>query len=305
MPIALYPAGALLGTGDAGEAVIGTGDSRIRGVDAVWEYNGLIMNYRGWYDTYLITDIDGIDDADIRDKREDRPGEHGEIPYDAFYGGRSIIITGKIRAFSLEKMVDMKQALEEAFNELVESPLVVHNANPRNDLFVMARKNQKLVIRETQNNFDFTRDFIISLRASREYFQSRIENYAGFTDAQIVANTQLSIAQKGNWQAQPRFVVTGYFPTGFVINLVHPKKGSSQLKLTWPSGTFSASSDFVVDCLNKTITGGPAASNMMQYLDDQSDFLKLHPGATQVSITPNSTRTATAQAAVYWTDNYK
>ena len=55
-----------LATGDVHDRVIGTGKSGPRGIESVLEYNGLFMNVREWVDTYLVTTIGGIDDADIR-----------------------------------------------------------------------------------------------------------------------------------------------------------------------------------------------------------------------------------------------
>lgn len=302
MPIALYPAGALYGRGDESRSVIGSGDSRIRGVDAIWEYNGLILNYRKWYDTYLITNIDGTDDADIRDSRENRPGEHGEIPYDALYGGRTIVLSGKIRAFNYEKLMDMKYALEDAFNDLSEKPLLIHNVDPRKEVFVMARKNQKLVIQEAQNNWNLERDFIISLRASREYFQSRLENYAGFTNAQITAATPLALANKGNWPSFPRFVVTGNFATGFTI---YNGTTNKQMKIIWPVNYYSSAiRTYTVDMLAKTITDG-TGENYFKWMDDQSDIFSFVKGINNISVQSVTTKTGNATCDVYWTDNFK
>src|SRR3954449_8748285 len=97
--------------GDASGIVPGTGASGPPGVESVLEYNGSYLNVRDWIETYLVTAIDGLADADVRDARDVNPQQHGETYFDAFYGGRSVVLTGKIRAMTLAKLRDMQQGL--------------------------------------------------------------------------------------------------------------------------------------------------------------------------------------------------
>ena len=46
------------------------------------------------------------------------PGDHGETPGNAFYGGRTITINGEIRYVHYPKMLDMRDALRIAFSEI-------------------------------------------------------------------------------------------------------------------------------------------------------------------------------------------
>src|SRR5437870_2000568 len=57
------------------------------GVDGFIEFGGLILNDRRLADCYWITDVDGIDDADVVDAREKRAQQHGEDPLDSEYSG--------------------------------------------------------------------------------------------------------------------------------------------------------------------------------------------------------------------------
>lgn len=93
------------------------------GVQALIEYNGLVLNDRYQADRIRITGITGLDSADIRDSRQPRPAQHGENVYDAFYGGRNIVLTGAIEAGSLQVLNELKRDLLAAFAPLVETPL--------------------------------------------------------------------------------------------------------------------------------------------------------------------------------------
>lgn len=93
------------------------------GMHSVLEYNGLILNDRLRPDRYRITSIDGLGGADIRDVRVPRPVSHGEIPYDAYWGGRTITLTGVMEAGSAFELTHMERDLRAAFGTLVESPL--------------------------------------------------------------------------------------------------------------------------------------------------------------------------------------
>lgn len=96
-----------------------------RGLEAVWEFNGLIMNDRRRPDRFFIESIDGIDDADVRDDREDNPDRDGDTPFNPLYGGRTITITGQVEAGSMNKLRAMSQAIRTAFIDLsVDLPLL-------------------------------------------------------------------------------------------------------------------------------------------------------------------------------------
>ena len=164
-----YEAG--LATGDPEVIIIGTGESGPQGVEATIEFNGLYMNIRDWIDTYLITGIDGLGDADIRDVREVNPAQDGETYFDAYYGGRTIVLSGKIRAHHIWKLRDMQQALRQAFADISnEKPLIFHAADPGYSLMIYCKKVQSLVMAEAQQNYLWERDFQVSLRASNPRF---------------------------------------------------------------------------------------------------------------------------------------
>lgn len=160
------------GEGDPDLSVAGTGESVPYGVECLFEYNGLILNDRSVIDKYRIIRIEGLDDADVRDSRENNPSEHGETAYQAFYGGRTIILEGRVEAYELHKLRDMQEALRTAFNELEEKPLVFNRQNATLDHFIECRKSQKIQWSEEQRHLNhFFRDFQITLRASNPRFR--------------------------------------------------------------------------------------------------------------------------------------
>lgn len=196
------PASIGLGSGDSASLVAGTGISGPPGVEAVLTYNSITMNVRNWLETYIINSIDGLADADVRDQREVNPQQHGETALDAFYGGRTVVLNGKIRAFSLDKMRDMQQALREAFADLTtEMPLIFHAKNSNYDLVLNCKKAQPIAMVEQQTNFNHERDFQVTLRASNPRFVSRLTNVQTTLLAPVTnlyANPSGEVTLKGN-----------------------------------------------------------------------------------------------------------
>lgn len=202
-----------LGTGDPVEHITGTKESGPAGIEAIIEYNGLYLNVRDWIDTFLVTNIEGIDDADIRDLRENNPGQHGETPGPAFYGGRTIVLQGKIQTKTLWKMRDMSLALRGAFADISqEKPLIFHGETVESDLLCYCKKSQKLSIPEaqtTQNGFE--RTFNITLRASNPRFVSSVWDYQvwEYTGAAAFDGIAFNTVNKGNFETQPTIELTG------------------------------------------------------------------------------------------------
>lgn len=97
--------------------------SAYRGLETIIQYNDLLLNDRRYADRYLVTEITGLDDADVRDSREDNPESDGENAYNSFYSGRTVTIKGEIQAGSIDRLRQMQFDLKQAFNTLEESEL--------------------------------------------------------------------------------------------------------------------------------------------------------------------------------------
>jgi hypothetical protein len=101
-------------------------NSSTRGLESVFEYNGLTLNDRRSVDRYRLTAITGLDDADVRDTREVNPDFDGETAYQALYGGRTITLTGEIQTGNLDYLRYMQHYLKATFDDIgVEKDLLV------------------------------------------------------------------------------------------------------------------------------------------------------------------------------------
>jgi hypothetical protein len=184
-------------------------------------------------DKYRVISIDGLDDPDVRDSRDENPADDGEQPNFSLYGGRTIAITGRIEAYSLAKLRDMQQALRTAFVDISrERRFNFLTGASETDHYINCKKFTKNQWGEEQKHLNhFFRDFVITLRASdpRFYLKSRkdysvfpnkIENY-GFEEG----------------------VETGWFGggTGWTVNVAEPSE-------TWSSeGDWSEEIDITKD----------------------------------------------------------
>lgn len=98
-------------------------DQIAKGRHSKIEYNGLVLNNRFLPDRYFVTEVDGLGGSDIRDAREPKPQMVGEIPYDAYWGGNTMTISGTIEAGNAWEAERMARDLEAAFGTLQESPM--------------------------------------------------------------------------------------------------------------------------------------------------------------------------------------
>lgn len=288
-----YKAG--LGSGDSAQAVIGTGLSVPPGVETVLSYNGLYLNIRDWLDTYLITSIDGLNDADVRDSRELNPTAHGETAFNSYYGGRTIVITGRIRAFTLFKLRDLQSALRQAFNDLTESELIFTNPiNPALSISIFCRKSQPIAMSETQSNYKFERDFQITLRASNPRFLSLISKSQSAFPVNPLAGAVCFNA--GTFDAQPVYTLKGPLTQAKVRN------DTTGVELQFAS-PITSSETITIDVAKRLVydANGVNVFNRLEVLLTQ--WPELIPGSNQILFTGNPGGAA-ATGTVVWRDTY-
>lgn len=178
-----YVAGLIDGYNDLFDE--GTERVKVGGIENVIEYNGFKINVPGREDRVFITSIDGLADADVRDTREPNPGYDGETAFESYYGGRTIVISGIIKAGTLNKLRDMQEGLKTIFAPLDEAALIFRGLTQDYDIQIFCRKSQPITMGETQKNFLFERDFQVTLRASDFRFtaSSIQESYWDFWSA--------------------------------------------------------------------------------------------------------------------------
>ena len=222
MPIAFLEPIEGFGTGSPLGPLPGSGLAVPAGVEAVFEYNGLYLNVINNADRYKVKSIDGLDDADMRDQREDNPGDDGETAYPSFYSGRPISLQGTIQAFTLAKMRDMIMALEQAFSNIrVERPLIIHGRTVPQKVYIDCRKNSKLVIQETQTDYRYFRDFLIPLRASNFRILSLERPSQTIAGLNAGAASVMSITNLGSYPAQCLIRLTGGMTGPRITNLTN------------------------------------------------------------------------------------
>lgn len=172
MTILLPPKVVGYASGSPEYALFGSGRAVPTGIESQFEYNGIILNDRSTIDKYVVRQVTGFADADVRDSREPNPGSHGETPLESWYGGRTIILSGRIEAYTLEKLRDMQEAFRTAFVSLVDKPLRVRTASMERDFTIICRKSSSMDGNEQQTDWNFFRDFQVTLRAGRPEFLS-------------------------------------------------------------------------------------------------------------------------------------
>jgi hypothetical protein len=258
------------------------------GVEAILAYNGLVMNDRlVSAETYRITKLHGLDDADVRDAREVNAADHGETPHRALYGGRTIVIEGQIRANNLAKMRAMQQDMRSAFLGLTEAPLYLHmNHDPDTAIYINCRKSGKIEMDESQARMDYWRDFQITLRASDPAFYSMndvdqgpipIPNRAG-----AVGASMFEFVNDGNWVAKPVMSIVGLASTA--LKLYSEADDSRVMIINYPtSGSLPIKLD--IDCQNKTILAhyiDGTTSSRFDLMDWNAQWLELPPGSNVI-----------------------
>lgn len=160
------------GSGSPGVALMGSGEAQPPGIDAILEHNGLLMNDRSGVDRIRVRELDGLQDADIRDSREANPGAHGETSFQPFYGGRTVSVNLRVEAHTRDKLRDMQQAVRTAFVDLQERPLIFRTGDIYKDVQIVCRKSTATGGREQQGDYNFFRDMLLTLRASNPRIES-------------------------------------------------------------------------------------------------------------------------------------
>lgn len=273
MPIILGSSIQNSSGGSPTEALLGNSAHIPRGVEAVFEFNGLVMNDRSLIDTYLLLNIDGLYDADIRDVREVNPQSHGETPFEAFYGGRTIAIQGRVRAHTIKKLRNMCEGLQVAFVELTEKPLRFVSNFSKYQGEVYCRKAAAITLAETQQSNNFTRDFLLTLRASDPRIMSTNTIVANSASP---VNTPIVVANEGTFFALPRITITGPVTNARLRNLTT----DFQMQI---NGDIAAGDTYFIDTANRTIENQNHESKFSQ-LDISSDWLDLVPGTNTIEL---------------------
>lgn len=281
-----------LGVGDPNFAVQGTGIAFPTGIESPLEYNGLIMNVLNTIDKIRVMKIDGLADADVLDAREQNPSSDGETPLDAFYGGRTLTLTGRIEAYTLEKMRDLQQSLRMAFaNVQTEYPLIFHTygidsfghrvPSLRRTAQIFCRKVQPIAMTEEQVDQRFFREFMVTLRASNPRFTSYLPSIADYkVTVGVTSLTDTLIAQPeniGNFPSQPLIRLIGPLTNPILTNT----RSGEFIKLV---GTIPNADKWDINVRDKTILDQNGNSHF-NLLTVDSDMFQLYAGVNPINLT--------------------
>lgn len=143
-------------------------------IESIIEYNGLQLNRQAdrpmlappfyWY---RVLTVDGIWDEEVRFEVHPKPHQHGTESGDAYYSGKTIVISGNIYARSVGYLRQAQRALQAAFYDMQDHQLLftLWGETP---VYLTCRKNQKIDMPETQDrggSNPWVRPFTVQLYA--------------------------------------------------------------------------------------------------------------------------------------------
>jgi hypothetical protein len=142
--------------------------------------NGITFNDRTQLETYWVEDFTGFEKPDLELPTEVDPQSDGETPLPASRGGRTMTMTGYIRAGTYPKILEMSADLEDSLIDLIEWPMVikVQAGSPfftQPDVQISCRPSDWSIDKKiSQSDLDgiFTRAFTVALRASKPRYLS-------------------------------------------------------------------------------------------------------------------------------------
>jgi phage-related protein len=293
--IGLSPYGAT----PPGEIDPGEGLASIPGLEAKLEYNGLLLNNIADVDKFRVMSIDGLADADLRDSRAVNPGRHGETAFQAFYGGRTLVLNGRIEAHTLNKLRDMQYDLRLAFNELEEKPLIFHSyLGSAYDRVIYCRKGASLTMGEKQDDWRFFRDFQITLRASNPRFLTYNQKAATWTATASTASFQFmfNVINSGTFDAEPKIVITG--------PVINPQITNHTTDETLVLNTTLTSAESVIVDVEKRVMTDNYGNVIRSHINAISRWPSIAPGSNYFEISATGLTSGVSSVSVLWHDTW-
>lgn len=296
--------------GDIHVSQEGSGTAFPPGLETVFEYNNMVFNKLDQIDKIRVTKIDGFADADIRDNRENNPSSDGETALDSFYSGRTIVFTGRIEAYRLEKLRDMQQAFRQAFADVSkELPLVLHaygfipdgqggfrrGPSIQRTGQIYCRKIQPIQMTEEQTDLRFYREFMLTLRASDPRFTAYLPTFFQWQNTAAAASeTNLTVFQainNGNYPAAPVITLIGPMTNPALTNL----HTGEVLSFT---GAIPAGRRWIIDVGAKTLLDIDGNS-MFYRMDVASQFFSMYRGMNEITLSATGLTSASMVTLEY------
>jgi hypothetical protein len=292
-PVILQELPQSLWGGDAELAVPGSGTSAPPGLEATLSYNGIVIHDRQVVDKYRVLEMAGLHSADIRDTREVLPGDDGEVPLESLIGGRTIVLTIRVEAYSVSKLRDMEQALRTAFYSKIERPLRFNTGDVNRDVFIMCRMIDKPSETERQDSLNAFRDFQITLRASDPRFYGVNENRSQtLLPTGTVSQQVFNPVCKGNFLVRPIFRLRDMSNVTIRNERIMPDEFNTRALII--EGVIPSAEVYEYDAFQGDIINNLGVSKLGQLSVNSMD-IRLAPGENSITLQATS---AGSQASV-------
>lgn len=302
--------------------------------------DGIRFNLRSWdpirgaapavSDLYRLTAVSGFENVEVRDLREPRAGNHGDIAYDAYLGGRNVVLTGRIEAYNLAQLRYMQARLKEeclAEMNFIQRQGRITWGNQLGTLWIMDRDRKSVLLApgrvidlrmsESQKSDQFFRDFQITIRLPRPYFSSyasatgllgdhmkqigsTVNLIGGATGFTVGGNvTRDAVLVVGNYPTGASSSMTGDLTitnttTGDVVVLTAPSWGSD---VWWG---IDSRDEFVSENNVKDIAS--SKTSFLKLTSMAGNFIRLAPGSNTITRS-GTVATGTPKLAVFTWDN--
>ena len=268
------------------------------GIEAIFEYtnvNTLRLNENkrlpGVGEFYRVYSIAGLDDMDIRQESPfDFPNRDGELAPRAFYGGRTMVFRTRIVAQNLRRLREMQNAVKFAFRDPnTERQLFFRAESSAFDHFITCRK-KSLQWSEEQTNLEYTREFLLTLRASDGRFLTNATNSTVVTTATVMNNL-------GTYRELPVITLLPQVATSLVNpTLTWSGQSAGTFQMT---GTLTNPRTWIIDIKARTIRTD-LGSSVDGLLTAGSQWPTLEPGSTTYTLTASSGMAGIAKATFVW-----
>lgn len=157
-------------------------------IESVITYNGLTLNDQtkrslavAPFYWFRVLTVDGIWDQEVRFEQHPKPHQHGTESGDAYYQGKTIVISGNVYAKDVGYLRQAQRALQAAFYDMQDHDLVFTLWGEQ-QVYIVCRKNQRIDMPETQDrggSNPWVRPFTVQLYADdpRTYRVGTSEEY--------------------------------------------------------------------------------------------------------------------------------
>lgn len=264
------------------------------------ERNTVVFNDRSINECYWVDEFTGFERPDLRVTAQENAQEDGEIPDPAFHGGRTMTMSGTIRARAYTALLEMIAAFEDSLLDLVEMPLSISGTPPyitHETLSINCRPvdymvDKKLAAADLMGLY--RRPFTVALRASDPTYQSLTLQHAAIIPSVInvlgrtydrtydlvyttlldstyspaATGNTVTVQNNGNWSAKPIIRFNGTIPAG--TRLTNSANGHEMTI----NQTIAAGDYIEIDIAAGTVKDS-LGNDRDSYLDHHSDWMML------------------------------